>query len=185
MQSTEALADLTVVGDHESEGFFYAAWGIPAVRYLLDQLNGEIQDFTFVDYGSGMGVALLAASHYPFREIIGVEFAQELNEIAEENIRRYTAPGKICERVHSVCADAAEFEVPSNDCVIYFCNPFTEILMRKVISNIEESHRKHGQKIFALFFQFRREGVETSADTGGLLEAADFLTRRPLKRRPP
>lgn len=181
IQSTADLKDLTVVGDNESDGFFYGATAITAIRLMLDQLDGEIEGATFVDYGAGKGAALLAAVHYPFSEVIGVEFARELHEIAEENIKRYDAPEQLCGRAFSVCADAAEFEVPSNDCVIYFGNPFGEELMRRVLSNIEASHRQHKQKIFVLFYQFLREGDETSADTGGLLDAAEFLKKRSIQ----
>ncbi len=183
IQSTAHLDSLTVIGDHESEGFYYVPSAAPVVNLLLGHLTDEIDDFTFVDYGSGKGLVLLVAAHYPFREVIGVEFAEELHAAAEENIGKYGAPGQRCKNVVSVCADAAEYEVPSNNCVLYFCNPFTEPLMKRVLSNIEASHRKHGQKIFVLFNQLFHEDAESTANTGALLEAAEFLFRRPLKRR--
>jgi hypothetical protein len=52
--------------------------------------HGTLQDFTFIDLGSGKGRALLMASAYPFKRIIGVEFMPELHRVAQENIRKYT-----------------------------------------------------------------------------------------------
>jgi hypothetical protein len=48
-----------------------------------------LQDFTFIDLGSGKGRVLLMASDYPFKRIIGVEFMPELQRVAQENIRKY------------------------------------------------------------------------------------------------
>jgi hypothetical protein len=49
-----------------------------------------LQDFTFIDLGSGKGRVLLMAAAYGFKRIIGVEFMPELHRVAEENIRKYT-----------------------------------------------------------------------------------------------
>ena len=43
---------------------------------------GPLDGYTFVDLGSGMGRAVLVASEFPFRRIVGVEIAPELHAIA-------------------------------------------------------------------------------------------------------
>src|SRR3954447_24824698 len=40
---------------------------------MLAALSVNLQDFTFIDIGSGKGRTLLMASTFPFRRIIGVE----------------------------------------------------------------------------------------------------------------
>ncbi|MBZ5489392.1 MAG: class I SAM-dependent methyltransferase [Acidobacteriia bacterium] len=69
-----------------------------------------LQDFTFIDLGSGKGRALLMAAQYGFKRIIGVEFMPELHRVAQENIRKYTAhrteasPDHLCGTGTPACA---------------------------------------------------------------------------------
>lgn len=42
-------------------------------KEMLESLNIDFQEFTFIDIGSGKGRALLMAADYPFRHILGVE----------------------------------------------------------------------------------------------------------------
>ena len=59
------------------------------MQALQERLQLDYQRFGFVDVGSGKGRALLLASDYPFREIIGVELSPELDRVARANIARY------------------------------------------------------------------------------------------------
>src|ERR1700674_4645239 len=59
------------------------------MRAMLERLHLDFQRFGFVDLGSGKGRALLLASDYPFREIIGVELSPKLDRVARDNIARY------------------------------------------------------------------------------------------------
>lgn len=59
----------------------------PAVlRNILENLGAEPRDFTFVDFGSGKGRALLCAAAFPFKRIVGVEWSPDLCAIARRNI---------------------------------------------------------------------------------------------------
>src|SRR5688572_7478730 len=45
----------------------------PAVlRNIVKNLGADPRDFTFVDFGSGKGRALLCAAAFPFKRIVGV-----------------------------------------------------------------------------------------------------------------
>jgi methylase of polypeptide subunit release factors len=56
-------------------------------------LDVEHKDFTFIDLGSGKGRALVLALSYPFRRVVGVEFALELHRVAEANLISLAATG--------------------------------------------------------------------------------------------
>src|SRR5580698_4756503 len=77
--------------DLHNNGYFAVAPSVfhAIMRAMLEQLHLDFQRFRFVDLGSGKGRALLLASDYPFREIIGVELSPELDRIARANIARY------------------------------------------------------------------------------------------------
>lgn len=111
------------------------------------------EDYAFVDLGSGKGLALLLASHFPFRKVVGVEFARELHQVAESNIRKYRVPARKCEDVSSVCGDAAEFEFPACPLVIYFYHPFEEALMQRVAQRINAVYESNPRPIVVTYFQ--------------------------------
>ena len=60
-------------------------------REMLDSLLASakfgFREFTFIDIGSGKGRALLMASDYPFRRILGIELLPELQPLRRRTIR--------------------------------------------------------------------------------------------------
>jgi SAM-dependent methyltransferase len=117
---------------------------------LRERLQLDFERFTFVDAGSGKGRALLLASDYPFREIIGVELSPELDRIARANIARYTA-----RRPHppvvSVLGDAAEFEWPSGPLIVYMWNAFTRPVMEQVFENLQAWFARDPQELYLIY----------------------------------
>ena len=65
--------------------------GSPArvTRYIIDALDIDPADYTFIDYGSGKGRALFVAAQQPFRKVVGVEISEQLHRVAENNLTRY------------------------------------------------------------------------------------------------
>ena len=111
----------------------------------------NINDFTFIDLGSGKGRTLLMASDYPFRRIIGVELLPSLHYIALENVRQYKSQSQKCFALESICADATAFPLPTDPLVIFLFNPFPESGMRQVVANLEQSLREHPRPVFVLY----------------------------------
>ena len=100
---------------------------------LRDLPISDYSQYTFVDMGSGKGRMLFVAAEYPFRKVIGVEFANELHDEAVANIRRYKHAKRRCGDIESVHADAAEFEFPNENLVIYLFNPFGPEVMGRML----------------------------------------------------
>jgi SAM-dependent methyltransferase len=65
--------------DAYNNGYFAVAPSVfhSVMQAVRDRLALDYRRFSFVDVGSGKGRALLLASDYPFREIIGVELSPE------------------------------------------------------------------------------------------------------------
>jgi hypothetical protein len=103
---------------------------------LMDKLRIDHRDFTFVDYGSGKGRVLMLAAEYPYRRILGVEFAESLDRIAHENIATL---GADAERIETTLIDATEFELPPDPVVLYFFDPFELPVLRRVLARIVDS----------------------------------------------
>ncbi|MFZ0536633.1 MAG: class I SAM-dependent methyltransferase, partial [Candidatus Sulfotelmatobacter sp.] len=105
----------------------------------------------FLDLGSGKGRALLMASDYPFRRIVGVELLPALNDAAQDNICKYRSESQKCFAMESICGDAAEFAFPDEPTVLFLFNPFPESGLRNVIANLEQSLREHPRRVYVLY----------------------------------
>jgi SAM-dependent methyltransferase len=113
----------------------YQATPASSIRFLIRSLNVDYPRTTFIDIGSGKGRCLLVAAEYPFKSVLGVEFARELHEIAQENIHKYRGK-RACQEVRSLLVDAARFQFPTHPLLIHFFNPFSPAVMKTVLDNI-------------------------------------------------
>ena len=111
---------------------------------------GPVDGYTFVDLGSGMGRAVLVASEFPFRRIVGVEIAPELHAIAGRNLRRYRGRQQ-CRDIHVMQLDALRYEPANEETVFFFNFPFREAFMTRVVGNIERSLETHPRRAFLVF----------------------------------
>lgn len=113
--------------------------------------NADLSQFTFMDLGSGKGRALLMASNYPFRRILGVEILPSLNEIAEDNIARYKSDSQQCFDLESICADATTFRVPEGPLIVYLFNPFPESGLRRALATLQRDLASHSGEVYVLY----------------------------------
>lgn len=105
--------------------------------------------FTFVDLGAGKGRALLLAARHGFRKVVGVEFARELVEAAERNIRaahtRQSPPVRILEQ------DATCYDLPDEPLVLFMYNPFGGRTMQDVARRAAASLRRNPRPHHVLY----------------------------------
>jgi SAM-dependent methyltransferase len=148
----ENVKQLHVRGGNLGHALSYEVSNPRTTRQILECL--PIEDFsryTFVDFGSGKGRVLLMAAEFPFRKIVGVEFATELHEIAVRNIQRYRNSKQQCFAIAAVNSDVADFPIPEGDCVLYFYNPFRAPVMRALVDRIDESVERNPRDIIIAF----------------------------------
>src|SRR5262249_979101 len=113
-----------------------------------------------VDVGCGKGAALLVASEFPFRRIVGVEVVASFAAVARENARRAR---RTVEIVH---ADAASFDPPSDQLVLYLYNPFAASTLQRLLATLERTLEAQPRSLWFLYFQ---------PDFRELLDRAPFL----------
>lgn len=139
------LDALDVVGPHRAKGNEAVCTSPKSFDFIMKSLPHDLQNHTFIDIGSGKSRTLLLASRYPFQNIIGVEFARELVEIAKGNIASFRDASQKCRALSVVQADAATYEFPETPLVVYFYNPFSrdvfEIVLRNLVSSLERHPR--------------------------------------------
>lgn len=119
-------------------------------RAMMQALPIDFSEFTFADIGSGKGRALLLASEFPFRRIVGVELLPELHRIALGNLANFVARGGM-PPMESVCGDATVFEFPSEPLVVFFFHPLMGTNFRKVLANLQSSLTQHPRPLFVVY----------------------------------
>jgi len=130
----------------------YAPVSAMTLQRLLPRIKVRYEDFIFVDLGSGKGRSLLLASDWPFKKLVGVEFAGELHRVAQDNIRKYKSPTQKCRNFELAHLDAANYPIPNEKTIFFLFNPFHGEVMAKVLSNIQRSLAEHPRDVFIIYY---------------------------------
>lgn len=148
--STQNIYDLTRTGEHQEHGTALVSTSVDFLKQLLKDLETQIDKplrrDLFVDYGSGKGAAIIHAKELGYKRTIGVEFAKELHEQAIQNIEALKL-----EQVASIYADATSYVLPNDISLIYFFNPFDELVMKKVIANILAQKEQFENEVYVIY----------------------------------
>jgi hypothetical protein len=145
------LAGLEVLGQHRDLGHYYHGTDPQVFQQMLQYLPIQHADFTFVDFGSGKGKALLLASLWPFSAVVGVEFAEALHMVALQNVARFNHPGQQCRSLQPVHMDALQFTLPPKPLVLYFYNPFSEVVLTGILERLRESLATHPREVWLCY----------------------------------
>ena len=148
--STQNIYDLTRTGEYQEHGTALVSTSIDFLKQLLTDLEScvdvPLKKELFVDYGSGKGAALIHAKKLGFKRAIGVEFAKELHEQAQSNIEKLNLKD-----VESIYGDATTYTLPNDISLIYFFNPFDEVVMSKVIGNILKQKEQFENEVYVIY----------------------------------
>lgn len=120
-------------------------------HHTLRALPIDYSQFAFIDFGSGKGRALLMASDYPFRRIIGVELLPDLHRAAQENVRKYRSESQRCLAIELQQGDAREFVFPSGPCVLFLFNPLPEPALMRVVANLRISLQQAPRPVYIVY----------------------------------
>lgn len=151
------LSDLEIPSPNWIEGYDYVPIPPEKFKAVMAALEIAFEDFTFIDFGSGKGRALLLASEYPFKEIIGLEFSPELHRIAEENIARYPSATQRCKKIRSLNVDFARFAIPAEPLVLFFHDPCRGKVLADVVAGIARSLGACPRKVYVAYVAPRAE----------------------------
>jgi len=129
---------------HRHDVFNSAYYGMAPSRFrwameswIADESHAAIEAYSFVDIGCGKGRAIMLASEFGFREVVGVELHAALAKTAEANVAVWTAAGRAACPVRIVCQDATEFVFPEGACLMYLFHPFAAPVLERLIERIE------------------------------------------------
>jgi SAM-dependent methyltransferase len=120
------------------------------IRWALNIIP-HYTDATFLDLGCGKGRALVVASEFPFRSVIGVEICPELVKVAKENAQ--VIGRKLPERtpITVVNGNALDYALPEGDLIIFLYNPFEKEVITGLLTNIETALLKRDSSIWVVY----------------------------------
>jgi SAM-dependent methyltransferase len=162
------LSDLDIASPNWIDGNDYAPIEPERFRCALSSLGFAFEGFTFIDFGSGKGRALLLASEYRFKRIVGLEFSPELHRAAEENIRRYDSRTQQCRDIRSLNVDFANYALPPESSVLFFFHPCHTRVLSEVVAGIGRSFLSHPRPLYIVYVAPTQEQEHLFASVGFL-----------------
>lgn len=169
----DALLRIHTTGRDDSQADTFRYPYEPTPYSVLDRLanSGWIRKEDMVlDYGSGKGRVSFFLSWQVRCKCTGVEYDPRLTAAAGKN-QKTAAAGKRTEFVQEA---AEQYEVPDEASCMYFFNPFSVEILRKVLARIRESLYRTPRQI-KLFFYYPSEEYVADLMTEDLLEFEDEI----------
>jgi SAM-dependent methyltransferase len=156
------------------------------LRWIRETAVRPVEQYTFVDLGSGKGRAVLLASGFPFLQVIGVELHPHLTRIAAANVERWVADGRSIAPINLHCQDAIRFLFPSGPCLLYLFHPFTVPVVEHLLGSLAHQFRDLAGFVDILYFnpeaaeQIEAHGGFTHLWTETLLLSEEDQTSDPF-----
>jgi predicted RNA methylase len=129
------------------------------VRWRRSHPPAPISETTFIDFGAGMGRAVMLAAELPFREVVGVELNPTLARIARRNLALWRAAGRALAPMRIQCRDAAQFRFPPGPCAAFLFNPFAAPVMRRLLAAITTAFAHRAGQLDILYVNNEQEAV--------------------------
>lgn len=111
------------------------------LRVLIHTARQHANCQLFVDVGAGKGKACIYASR-SFSQVIGVEYSASLLQQAQVNCANANR-----HNITLLLADACEYDVPEQTCLIFLFNPFDAVVLSQFAKRNLERLYSHGSVI--------------------------------------
>jgi|KBSSwiS6_1023812.scaffolds.fasta_scaffold01060_2 SAM-dependent methyltransferase len=123
--------------------------------YILQKLLANFrklypEEKSIVDVGCGKGRVLAVAAYFGFTKITGVDFAKELCEKAEKNMRQIK-PNFPDLQYKIIWDNILNYSLDVNDRVFFLFNPFEKEIMEPFLDKIEQSVKQSPRTIYFLY----------------------------------
>ncbi len=148
--------------DRHSTAYFGVA---PSVfRALLRRWQrtkpvAPIERFTFIDVGAGMGRAMLLASEYPFKRVVGIELNPLLVKVAQRNLEVWQAAGRSRTLMQIICGDVVDASFGKGPCVLFLFNPFGAPMMRRLLKLLAVEFAQRPGQLDLLYVNHEQDHV--------------------------
>lgn len=121
------------------------------------------RDNKLVDYGCGKGRASIFLASRVRCRVIGIDYNEDLIRMAQENLIRSRVKG-----ITFLHAAAEQYELTDEDSFFFF-NPFSEVILKRVIDQILWSWYENPRKMQVFFYYPTDEDVALLTGTQELM----------------
>ncbi|MBX3422412.1 MAG: class I SAM-dependent methyltransferase [Pirellulaceae bacterium] len=143
-----------IVVETEGEQLGYEPIDYRCFDQIMDYLQPITRADGFLDYGCGMGRAVILAGMQPYGTVMGIEFSQSLARVGNEMLRRLRSQGRFrAEQVEIIEQDATQFEVPADINHIFLFNSFTGTVLWQTLEQIKRSLEKFPRTLKLIYLQ--------------------------------
>ena len=130
------------------------------------------------DQGRAGSSIRLPATH--LLRVVGVEVSEELNRIANQNLRNMTNKLR-CQNVEFVTTDAAAFPIPDDMTIAYLYHPFGGETFKTLINNIITSVDQHPREVMVVYQMPMMEDFLLSTGRFKLLRIPKYTAGNPRR----
>jgi hypothetical protein len=148
---TMSATDLTASGADVPPLWRYYPTLRESFTRIMAAVPARLEDFVFVDLGSGKGRVVLMASEHPFRRVVGVELAPALHRVALQNVQRYRSDSQRCRAFELRCEDAAAWQPPPEPLLVYLFQPFPVDVLDAVLANLRAAAQRSGAEVIIAY----------------------------------
>lgn len=146
----ENLRKLTIREGDISKSSPYEAVSYYLLEAVLESFRKFSSSSSIVDLGCGKGRVMAAAAYFDFVSITGIDFAKELCEEAEKNMKKiedkfYNLKWKV------ICKDVLNYNIHADDKVFFMFNPFEKEILEKFLEKMETSLKKFPRTTWFLY----------------------------------
>ena len=178
---TEGYIELSEFGIRNEECKHYSATSYADFSKIMRTLGIDPREHVFLDYGAGMGRAMILAATYPFKRVLGVDIVPELTAIAEENLAR-CRPKLVCQDIGITTGDATLYEIPLDVTLFYIANPFNGQVLAAVLANIRSFAAAASRPVLVVCNVPERSAFEDQIRTHPWLELKRELALQNARR---
>jgi 16S rRNA G966 N2-methylase RsmD len=146
---TDTVIELSEFGISDPEYKYYSATDYRSIPEIITALGINPHNHVFLDFGAGMGRAMISAARYPFRRVLGVEISRELTEIAQQNFARCKSKLR-CKHIEIATANAITYAIPPDVTLVYFNNPFFGEVLSAVVANLRASLKARPRELLVV-----------------------------------
>ncbi len=139
------------------DGIKYGAPSTARTQHIVRKYFGNniTKEDSIIDIGCGKGKMLTFFAEFPFENICGLEYVQEMVDIAKKNMGVLKLGG-----IKIIAGDARVYEDFDGFNYFYMSNPFwDDDIMVSLIRNIKKSISRNNRAIHLLYNNPRQENI--------------------------